>query len=89
MFRFGIVRFEIVGEKLLNRGKQSRREIPGVHQEPIRARSQSPGLCFRSAVGSHHKNDRWIWLLFQKARDFRAVQSRHVQIREHQVRLEY
>jgi hypothetical protein len=37
MFWFGVVRFEIVGEKILDCGKKPRREIPGFHQKCVGA----------------------------------------------------
>jgi len=46
----------------------------------------APGLGLRRFARGHDEDDGWIGALFQAARDLRAIQSRHMQIRHHQVR---
>ena len=73
MFWFGIVRFEIVGEKLLNGGKKLSDQIRRLHQKRIRARSHAAGPGLGSVVRGHDENDGRIRGLFQATRDFRAI----------------
>ena len=86
MFSLVVVLSEIVGEEFLNGGKKPRREIPGFHQERVRARCHAPGPGLGCVVCGHDENDGRIRALFQATCEFRAIQYRHVQIRDHQNR---